>query len=211
MFRATHRSSSGAQKLYLLYSWVGTTQLWQWPATTDVCKPEAADTVFELLMMSDVPLETCWAIRNGIINSNTWSHLVGYFKIIYIMMHLSMNMISCYFFVSLCGHCLTSTLLWVTSGVQPSNYYHFTRLQIKNWTFWPSLISDWSTLLFLSANQWLHWPSVPTHPPATAFFMGILTLEDETTVLSSSESPSVQWCGTTYQKSGDVNCTTSKA
>jgi hypothetical protein len=43
-------------------------------------KPEAANTVFELLMMSDVSLETCKAIRNaGIINSNTLSHLVGYF------------------------------------------------------------------------------------------------------------------------------------
>ena len=43
-------------------------------------KPEAANTVFKLLMMSDVSLETCCAIRNaGIINSNTWSHLVGYF------------------------------------------------------------------------------------------------------------------------------------
>ena len=53
---------------------------WQRPATTDVCKLEAANTVFELLTMSDVSLETCWAIRNtGIINSNTWSHLVCYF------------------------------------------------------------------------------------------------------------------------------------
>ena len=35
------------------------------------------DTVFELLVMSDVSLEACWAIRNvGIINSNTWSHLI---------------------------------------------------------------------------------------------------------------------------------------
>jgi len=42
-------------------------------------KPDAADTVFELLMMSDVSLETCWKIKNvGIINSNIWSHLVGY-------------------------------------------------------------------------------------------------------------------------------------
>jgi hypothetical protein len=61
-------------------------------ATTDVCKPEAANTVFGLLMMGDMSLETCWAIRStGIINSNTWSHLVGYFYIIYIMMHRSMN------------------------------------------------------------------------------------------------------------------------
>jgi len=28
-------------------------------ATTDVCKPEVANTGFELLMMSDVSLETC--------------------------------------------------------------------------------------------------------------------------------------------------------
>ena len=29
------------------------------PATTNVCEPETAITVFELLMMSDVSLETC--------------------------------------------------------------------------------------------------------------------------------------------------------
>ena len=32
--------------------------LCQRPATRDICKPEAANTVFELLMMSDVSLET---------------------------------------------------------------------------------------------------------------------------------------------------------
>jgi hypothetical protein len=89
--------------------------------------------------------------------------------------------------------------------------YHFTRLQIQNRTPWPSLFPDWPTLLFLSADKWLHWPSVPTHLPAAAFFMDILTLEDETTVLSSSGLPSAQWCGTTCQKSGGVNCTSSKA
>jgi hypothetical protein len=31
----------------------------QRPETTDLCKPEAANTVFEILMMSDVSLETC--------------------------------------------------------------------------------------------------------------------------------------------------------
>jgi len=41
--------------------------------------------------------------------------------------------------------------------------------------------------------------------------MDILTLEEETTVLSSSGSLSAQWCGTTCRKSGDVNCTTAKA
>jgi len=59
------------------------TRLWLlvsgWQPQTYV-KPEAANTVFELLMMSNVSPETCWAIRNvEIINSNKWSHLVGYF------------------------------------------------------------------------------------------------------------------------------------
>jgi len=57
MFRATHLSSSGAQKLYLqplVYI-----RLSLPAATTDVCKPEDANTVFELLMMSDVSLKTC--------------------------------------------------------------------------------------------------------------------------------------------------------
>jgi len=43
MFQATHRSSSGAQKLQLQI----------------LVEPEAAITVFELLMMSGVSLETC--------------------------------------------------------------------------------------------------------------------------------------------------------
>jgi hypothetical protein len=55
-------------------------------------KPEAVNTVVELLMMSDVSLETYWAIRNvGLINSNTWSHVVGYFYMIYTMMQGSRN------------------------------------------------------------------------------------------------------------------------
>jgi len=41
-------------------------------------KPEAAITVFELLMMGGVSPETCWAIKKiGIINSTTRLHLVG--------------------------------------------------------------------------------------------------------------------------------------
>jgi hypothetical protein len=55
---------------------------WQRPSTTDVCKTRGCKHS-KLLMMSDVSLETCWAIRNGIINSNTWLHLVGYFSVIY--------------------------------------------------------------------------------------------------------------------------------
>jgi hypothetical protein len=43
-------------------------------------KPEAAITVFDLLMMSGVSLETCSAIKNiGIINSTTRPHHVAYF------------------------------------------------------------------------------------------------------------------------------------
>jgi len=38
-------------------------QTWQRPVTTCVCKPEAANTVLELLMMSSMPLETWWSIQ----------------------------------------------------------------------------------------------------------------------------------------------------
>jgi hypothetical protein len=55
-------------------------------------KPEAAITVFELLMMGDVSPENVEPLRNiGIINSTTRSHLVGSFHEIYITMHGSMN------------------------------------------------------------------------------------------------------------------------
>jgi len=60
MFRATHRSSTEAQKLYLLPLVLLTSVVagrGRQPQT--YVKPEAADTVFELLMMSDVSLETC--------------------------------------------------------------------------------------------------------------------------------------------------------
>ena len=56
VFQAAHRSSSGALNcicsLWFLYL-----------VTTWVYKSEAANTVLELLMMSDVPLETCWAFN----------------------------------------------------------------------------------------------------------------------------------------------------
>jgi len=50
MFRATHRLSSGAQKL---------AQPSQRPATKTYVKPEAAITVFELMMMGGVSPKTC--------------------------------------------------------------------------------------------------------------------------------------------------------
>jgi hypothetical protein len=56
MFQGTHRSSLGAQKLYLqplVYL-----RLWL-PAADSVCKLEAENTFFKLLMMNDVSLETC--------------------------------------------------------------------------------------------------------------------------------------------------------
>jgi hypothetical protein len=59
MFRGTHRSSSGAQKLYsqpLVLHMSMVAGRGQQPQT--YVKPEAANTVFELLMMSDVSLET---------------------------------------------------------------------------------------------------------------------------------------------------------
>jgi hypothetical protein len=55
-------------------------------------KPEASITVLELLMMSGLSLETCWAIKNiGIINSRKWLHLVGYFYMICAIMNGTMN------------------------------------------------------------------------------------------------------------------------
>jgi hypothetical protein len=63
MFRATHRSSSGAQKLQLqdlvLHTFVvaGRCQGGRQPQA--YVNPEAAIALFELLMMSGVSLETC--------------------------------------------------------------------------------------------------------------------------------------------------------
>jgi len=66
MFRATHCSLSGARKLQMqplvLHASV-VAGCCQRPATTDVCKTNGCNTVFELLMMSGVLLETCWAIN----------------------------------------------------------------------------------------------------------------------------------------------------
>jgi hypothetical protein len=47
-------------------------------------KPETTITVFELLIMSGLSLETCEQLRNiGIKNSTTRSHLIGYFYTIF--------------------------------------------------------------------------------------------------------------------------------
>jgi hypothetical protein len=80
MFRAAHRSSSGALNcvcsLWFIYpcgdrplprlsaKWMDPfpTQPWQRPIITWAYKPEAANSL-ELLMMSGVPLETCWAFN----------------------------------------------------------------------------------------------------------------------------------------------------
>jgi hypothetical protein len=52
----------------------------QRPATKNFVNPEASITVFELLMMGGVSLEHVEQLRHtGIINSTTWSHLVGSF------------------------------------------------------------------------------------------------------------------------------------
>jgi hypothetical protein len=61
MFQTTYRSSSGDQKLYfhplVLHTSVDAGRCHR-PSTKDYKKPEAANTVFELLMMSDVSFET---------------------------------------------------------------------------------------------------------------------------------------------------------
>jgi len=57
-----------------------------------MAEPEAAITVFELLMMGGMSPKHDEQLRNtGIINSTTRLHLVGSFYEIYITMHRSMN------------------------------------------------------------------------------------------------------------------------
>ena len=79
MFRAAHRSSSGTLNCICSLWFIcpcgdrplsrlsGSdpfpTHPWQRPVTTWVCKPEAAKHSLELLMMSSVPLGTCWAFN----------------------------------------------------------------------------------------------------------------------------------------------------
>jgi len=88
-FRAAHRSSSGAINcicsLWFTYTCVDR------PVTTCVCKPEDANSL-ELLMMSGVPLEKCWAFNKR------WNNKFYYkvascwlFLLIHTTMHGSMN------------------------------------------------------------------------------------------------------------------------
>jgi hypothetical protein len=105
MFQAAYNSSSGAPKLNLqplvcIDMWWPAvvqaprvpTQPGQRPVTTCLYKPEAANTVLELLMMSGMPLETCWAF------SKFWNNKFNYkvascllFLLIHTAMHGSMN------------------------------------------------------------------------------------------------------------------------
>jgi hypothetical protein len=117
MFRETYRSSSGALTVFAasgLYThvaigrcpgWVGTpfpTQPGQRPVNTWVYKPEAANSL-ELLMMSGMPLETCWAF-NKFWNNKFYYKFTScwLFILIHTTMHGSMN-IKKYIFV--CIYC----------------------------------------------------------------------------------------------------------
>jgi hypothetical protein len=64
MFRATHRSSSGAQTGIAAsgFTCLSVPAAVSGQHRQTYLKPEAAITVFELLMMSGVSLETCGAI-----------------------------------------------------------------------------------------------------------------------------------------------------
>jgi hypothetical protein len=63
----------------------------QQPSTV-LWKPEAASTVFGLLVMGGVSPKTCWAsYKHGIINFYTLLHLVGFFFMNFIMMDGSTN------------------------------------------------------------------------------------------------------------------------
>ena len=98
MFLVAYRSSSGALTVFAasgLHTHVvtGRSQVWVGlrPVTTCVCKPEAADKL-ELLMMSGMPLETCWAFNER------WNNKFHYkvascwlFLLSHTTMHGSMN------------------------------------------------------------------------------------------------------------------------
>ena len=102
MFRAVRPSSSGAplylQPLVYIRMWWPPVVKSEWQLQTGlravatcVCKPEAVDTV-ELLMMSDVPLETCWAFNE--LRNNKFRYQVASCWLLLLShttMHGSMN------------------------------------------------------------------------------------------------------------------------
>jgi hypothetical protein len=63
MFRATHRSSSRAKNCNCRLCFTYVCRCHTLQATTNVCKTRGFNYSFELLMMSIVSLETCWAIK----------------------------------------------------------------------------------------------------------------------------------------------------
>jgi len=67
MFQATHCSSSGAQTVFAASGFTYVCGCWPLSAAGN-----------HRHMMSNVSLKTL-SNKKGIINSNTWSHLVGYF------------------------------------------------------------------------------------------------------------------------------------
>jgi len=87
--------------------------------STALCKPEAASTVFGLLMMGGVSPETCWAsYKYGIINVDTLVHLVGFFCMTFTMMHGSTNIkVACVSVCALlddwCLHCMLRRTFWL--------------------------------------------------------------------------------------------------
>jgi hypothetical protein len=104
MFRAAHRSSSGALTVFAASGWhthVVTSRNEFWvvtvptrtslqPVTTCICQPEAAKT--ELLKISGVPLATCWAFNESW--NNKFYYKVAFcwlFLLSHTTMHGSMN------------------------------------------------------------------------------------------------------------------------
>jgi hypothetical protein len=86
MFRAAYRSSSGALSVFAgsglhthLVTGLSSLRI-DYGRSPHAYVNQRLQINLELLMMSGMLLETCWAsMKGGIINSNTRLHLVGYF------------------------------------------------------------------------------------------------------------------------------------
>jgi len=96
------------------------TQTWLWLVTTCICKPEAAIQL-ELLMMSGVPLNTCWAVnerRNSKFcykAASCWLFLLSH-----TVMHGSMNIKLIYK-----NNVTSQKFLFCTVNKLPCSWSHF--------------------------------------------------------------------------------------
>jgi hypothetical protein len=141
MFRAAHRSSSGALNcicsLWFIYS-CGDRPLPRLIFSHSTLATIGCKYSLELLMMIGVPLETCWAFNKLGINSITKLHLVG-ISTESSTMHRSMN-IKMHYFDSFCW-CLL--FLSIESQVWTRRIKWINLLFYMYWrTVWDKLVTE---------------------------------------------------------------------